>query len=85
MTSDSTNNNNVVAVKVNAKLMVMIVFLLAIIAYVSGYIVSSNTGVEPGFFEIAEAGGYGVAAEAKPAEGLSEDIQKHYDKLADDD
>jgi len=85
MTNDSTNANEAVAVKVNAKLMVMIVFMLAIIAYVSGYIVSTNTGVEPGFFEIAEAGGYGAGTESKPVEGMSEDIQKHYDKLADDD
>jgi hypothetical protein len=47
-----------------------------------GFVVSSKTGVEPGFFDIAESGGYGVAADNKSAQGVSEDMQDYYNNLA---
>jgi len=84
MNSETTKENENVAVKVNSKLMIMIVVVIGIIGYVSGYMVSSKTGVEPGFFEIAESGGYGAGTESKPVEGMSDDLQDYYNKLADD-
>ena len=54
-------------------------------AFMLGYNISQNTGVEPGFFEIAEAGGYGAGTESKAPEGLSEDLQQYYQSLAEEE
>ncbi len=53
-----------------------------VLAFFIGYAVSSATGVEPGYFEAAETGGYGAAEEGPGAAGVSEDIQKYYEELA---
>lgn len=54
-----------------------------ILGFLLGYNISSETGVEPGFFETAEAGGYGAAASVtKTPEGLSEDLAEYYSDLA---
>ena len=52
--------------------------------FMLGFNISNNTGVEPGFFEIAEAGGYGAGAESNVPEGLSKDLQDYYSDLAED-
>jgi len=52
--------------------------------FLLGFNISTNTGVEPGFFEIAEAGGYGAGAESKAPEGLSQDLQEYYSDLVDE-
>ncbi len=52
------------------------------LAFFIGYAVSSATGVEPGYFEAAETGGYGVAEEGPAGAGVNEDFQKYYDDLA---
>jgi hypothetical protein len=55
----------------------------AVFGFLLGFNISTNTGVEPGFFEIAEAGGYGAGAGgAKAPEGLSEDLAEYYSDLA---
>ncbi len=54
----------------------------AVLAFFIGYAVSSGTGVEPGYFEAAEAGGYGAAEESPGAAGVDEDIQNYYEELA---
>ena len=47
-----------------------------------GYALSARTGVEPGYFEAAEAGGYGAApAEAGGAEGFDQELQEYYENL----
>ena len=46
------------------KLSLPLVVVATAIAFLLGYNISQNTGVEPGFFEIAEAGGYGAGAES---------------------
>ncbi len=51
----------------------------ALLGFIVGYAVSARTGIEPGYFEAAEAGGYGVPASAKPK--ASEDLQKYYENL----
>ncbi len=53
-----------------------------VLAFFIGYAVSSGTGVEPGYFEAAESGGYGAAEEGPGAAGVSEDVQKYYEELA---
>ncbi len=54
----------------------------ATLGFLLGFNVSSSTGVEPGFFETAEAGGYGASAGgAKAPEGLSEDLADYYSDL----
>jgi hypothetical protein len=55
-----------------------------ILSYLLGYVVSSKTGVEPGFFERAEAGGYGVTTEKSEAAGLDKDLQDYYKTLTDE-
>lgn len=61
---------------------VMIVVVASVCAGLLGYATSSKTGVEPGYFEAAEAGGYGAAAGGGGgAEGLDPELQKYYESL----
>jgi len=62
-----------------------LVLVVTAIAFLLGYNISQNTGVEPGFFEIAEAGGYGAGTDSKAPEGLSTDLQEYYSNLAADE
>lgn len=50
------------------------------LGFVSGYAASSATGIEPGYFEAVEAGGYGGATEEK-VEGIDTDMQDYYKDL----
>ncbi len=60
-------------------LWVAIVLVSTLFGFVLGYHVSSRTGVEPGYFDAPEAGGYGVAPSAAPKVG--EDMRKYYEEL----
>ncbi len=63
-------------------LWVVTVFLTGVVTGLLGYAMSSRTGVEPGYFEAAETGGYGAkAAEGGGAEGISDDLQEYYENL----
>ncbi|MEN8198327.1 MAG: hypothetical protein ABFS30_17795 [Pseudomonadota bacterium] len=64
-------------------LWVMIVVVASVCAGLLGYATSSQTGVEPGYFEAAEAGGYGApAAEGGGgAEGMDQELQEYYKSL----
>ena len=54
----------------------------AIVGFLLGYNLSAQTGVEPGFFELPEAGGYGAGPGAGQAgEGVSSDMEEYYKKL----
>lgn len=59
----------------------MIVIVATVCAGLLGYAVSSQTGVEPGYFEAAEAGGYGAAASSGGAEGMDQELQEYYKSL----
>jgi hypothetical protein len=61
----------------------MIVIVATACAGLFGYAVSSQTGVEPGFFEAAEAGGYGAgpASDGGDAEGIDQELQEYYKSL----
>lgn len=55
-----------------------IVFVATLFGFIVGYGVSSRTGVEPGYFDAPEAGGYGVAPGGPK---MSEELRKHYEDL----
>ncbi len=55
---------------------------VACVGSLLGYVASSQTGVEPGFFELPEAGGYGAAAGGGGAgEAVSSEMEEYYKKL----
>lgn len=56
-----------------------IVLIATLFGFLAGYAESTRTGVEPGYFEAPEAGGYGVAPTAAP--GMAEELRKHYEGL----
>ena len=60
-------------------LWVAIAMIAALLGFMVGFGVSARSGVEPGYFEAAEAGGYGVAPSARPK--ANEDLQKYYENL----
>ena len=47
--------------------------------FVAGYGISQHTGIEPGYFEAPEAGGYGVAPSGPK---MSDELKKYYEGLA---
>jgi len=55
---------------------IMVAWLLSVAV---GYKASSATGIQPGYFESAEAGGYGGGAAT--IEGISEEVQDYYKDL----
>lgn len=60
----------------------LLVLVVTLVFGLVGFNISTGTGVEPGFFEIAEAGGYGAGVDSKAPEGLSEDLADYYSDLA---
>jgi hypothetical protein len=61
---------------------VLTVAVASVLAGLVGYAMSSNTGVEPGYFEAAEAGGYGAAAgDGGDAEGIAPELREYYESL----
>ncbi|WP_455222751.1 hypothetical protein [Kaarinaea lacus] len=69
---------------VRPRLWIAIVTTTFILSYLLGYVVSAKTGVEPGFFEQPESGGYGVVAEKSAAPGLDKDLQDYYKNLTEE-
>jgi len=60
------------------------VLCTALLTFVAGYAVSSKTGVEPGYVEAAEAGGYGAGGGGDAAlEGVSDETREYYEKLSE--
>ncbi len=59
----------------------MIVVAAGSAAFLLGYSLSSYTGVEPGFFESADTGGYGAGAGETTDEGVSAEDQEYYKSL----
>jgi hypothetical protein len=60
-------------------LWVAIVVVSCLFGYAAGYGMSARTGVEPGYFEAPEAGGYGVAPSGPK---MSDELRKYYEGLA---
>ena len=58
---------------------IAIIVISALFGFAAGYGVSLRTGIEPGYFEAPEAGGYGVAPSGPK---MSEELRKYYEGLA---
>ncbi len=62
------------------------VLATTLLAFLAGYVVSTDTGIEPGYFEAAEAGSYGApASEGEVIEGISEEEADYYKELTSQD
>ena len=66
-----------------SQLWVMIAAVSCLLAAMIGYSISSDTGVEPGYFEAPDAGGYGASAEGAGPEGISSEVQDYYNNLTE--
>ncbi|OGW36227.1 MAG: hypothetical protein A2010_12655 [Nitrospirae bacterium GWD2_57_9] len=58
---------------------VLIALALWALGFAGGYKLSSSSGIQPGYFEAAEAGGYGSAEVT--IEGISNEVQDYYKNL----
>ena len=67
----------------NKQLRILIVIVATALAFLVGYTVSSGTGVEPGYFEAPDAGGYGAGADSGATEGVSGEFQEYYKELTE--
>ncbi len=65
------------------QLWVLIVVVSCLLSALVGYSISSSTGVEPGFFETPDAGGYGASTESAAPEGISSEVQDYYNNLTE--
>lgn len=61
----------------------LIIVVGCFLAFFVGWTISSGTGVEPGYFEAPDAGGYGAGSEGSAPEGVSEELQEYYKDLAE--
>jgi hypothetical protein len=59
-------------------LVVVIFILMSIVGLRRSYV----SGIQPGYFEKAEAPAYGVGGVEKAVEGIDEEFQKYYEDLA---
>ncbi len=68
---------------VRTALWVLTVITAGVLASLLGYSISSKTGVEPGYFEAAEAGSYGAGAGDGDAgaAGIDAEMQDYYKNL----
>ena len=57
---------------------VAVVLVSTVCGFAAGYGISLRTGIEPGYFEAPEAGGYGVAPSGPK---MSDDLKKYYEGL----
>ena len=58
---------------------VAIAIVVWVLGFGGGYAVSSRTGIQPGYFEAAEAGGYGGGETT--IEGISKEALDYYKNL----
>lgn len=63
---------------------VIIAVLVWLASFAAGYAASTATGIQPGYFEAAEAGGYGGGGDAAP-EGIDKKTLDHYKDLYKDE
>ena len=66
------------------KRMIIITFFCLILAFMYGYINSYSSGIQPGYFEKAEAPAYGVGG-GSAFSGMDEEFQKHLEELYQED
>ena len=63
--------------------LILTVVILAV-AFVFGFINSYSTGIQPGYFEKAEAPAYGVGGGDLMGAGMDEKFQEHLKSLYED-
>ncbi|GMQ91825.1 MAG: hypothetical protein BMS9Abin11_1140 [Gammaproteobacteria bacterium] len=63
---------------------VFITIVATLIGFVSGYYLSSKTGVEPGFFQAVETGSYGGATDTETVKGVGEKDKEYYKGLTEE-
>jgi hypothetical protein len=61
--------------------LVILMIILMVLAFAGGFRKSFVTGIQPGYFEKAEAPAYGVGGGEVIGEGMSEEFQKHLKEL----
>lgn len=59
----------------------IIVIVILTMAFMYGFMNSYSTGIQPGYFEKAEAPAYGVGGGETLAAGMDEEFQKHIEAL----
>ena len=63
----------------------ILMIVVLIMAFMIGYINSYTTGIQPGYFEKAEAPAYGVGGGESLAAGMDEKFQAHLKTLYQED
>jgi hypothetical protein len=58
---------------------IVLIMVAWLLSFAGGYKASSATGIQPGYFEAAEAGGYGGGETA--IEGITTEVQDYYKDL----
>ena len=53
-------------------------------AFLLGYAISSQTGIEPGYFEAAETGGYGAPSDEPEEQAVEGDLKDYYKSLQEE-
>jgi hypothetical protein len=66
------------------KRILILMVIVLIMAFVFGYVNSYSTGIQPGYFEKAEAPAYGVGGGDTMGAGMDEEFQEHLKKLYED-
>ncbi|MFV1993230.1 MAG: hypothetical protein ACC635_04935 [Acidiferrobacterales bacterium] len=66
------------------KIWALIALLTGLLGFLAGYVMSSSTGIEPGFFEAVETGSYGGGGGEETTEGVSAEDQEYYRKLQEE-
>ncbi len=62
----------------------VIAVTVGLAGFAGGYVVSAETGTEPGYFDAVEAAGYGGGGEIK-IEGISDEMADYYKDLMGDE
>jgi hypothetical protein len=65
--------------------MVILMSAILIMAFMFGYINSHSSGIQPGYFEKAEAPAYGVGGGETLGAGMDEAFQEHLKALYQED
>lgn len=65
----------------NNRLWTIIVTVSFLLSFLVGYNASIGTGVEPGYFQAPDAGGYGAGAEGSAPAGITDEMQDYYKQL----
>ncbi len=67
------------------KRILILAIVILITAFMFGFINSYSTGIQPGYFEKAEAPAYGVGGGETLGAGMDEKFQEHLKKLYSED